>query len=429
LVGRLASAFVEILFALALAALGLGCGRTDPLRATEDAGAPHQDASPPDLGGSPPVDAGFEQKDAAPIGDVGDGGALDAIDAIDAVPLDAERLETGVEDAQEIDATPADGRAELVIRTNPAPVDLAVDAVNLYWTDAQSIDQCDKAACAPMTLASTVLASGADTVRVDASSVYWVSLGTFMPNSGFVAKCAIGGCNGSPTLVADGLYVTGVSRVFVGALALDSGRVYYIEDEDHLRVSDLGMPLPNTAVLSSGTYVIGGFAVGGGRVYFGTGPSAPAILSCPSQGPCAAPTVEVADAYPGYLVFRNGTLAWTEYQVGGFALALAQCRAADCANTVQRTAVLPDPIGFPTVLTVDDVRFYFAIATQHQGNFGGGEASIYGISVEDGEVTRYAEHVPFYGHVPLATDDRYIYWSTASPTGLIVPGDIMRIPK
>ena len=100
---------------------------------------------------------------------------------------------------------------------------LAVDAVNLYWTngnpgDTGSVFQCAKSNCAAAAMA---LASGRNSPRgiaVDGTDVYW-------SDDDNVYKCAIGGCNGAPTLVGAGgpavaldathVYATGAGQIFV----------------------------------------------------------------------------------------------------------------------------------------------------------------------------------------------------------------------
>ena len=77
---------------------------------------------------------------------------------------------------------------------------LAADARNLYWTNGNplgtgSVMQCVKSTCAGTT---TVLASGRNAPRgiaVDGWNVYW-------SEDGSIYECALGGCNGAPTVVA-----------------------------------------------------------------------------------------------------------------------------------------------------------------------------------------------------------------------------------
>ena len=60
-------------------------------------------------------------------------------------------------------------------------------------------------------------------IAVDATSVYWGSVGAY--GSGTVVKCAIDGCEGSPTTLAS---VQG----FPGGIAVDATSVYWTNQTD-----------------------------------------------------------------------------------------------------------------------------------------------------------------------------------------------------
>ncbi len=104
--------------------------------------------------------------------------------------------------------------------TGGNPIGVVGDATRLYWTNGGpgSVMECQKADC-PGTLIT--LASGRNRpsgIAVDGADVYW--------REDNVYKCAIGGCNGTPTLVA----TASIDQFsWDAALALDSTRVYWTQ--------------------------------------------------------------------------------------------------------------------------------------------------------------------------------------------------------
>jgi hypothetical protein len=118
--------------------------------------------------------------------------------------------------------------------TQAATLDVAVDATRLYWTNAQpltygSVFQCDKVDCSGTLV---MLASGRDepwAIAVDGANVYWAE-------GPGVVRCAIGGCGGSPTVVA---------AAGGPVLALDAANVYFTMFSDNptdWRISVLPKP-------------------------------------------------------------------------------------------------------------------------------------------------------------------------------------------
>jgi hypothetical protein len=77
---------------------------------------------------------------------------------------------------------------------------IAVDASNLYWTNAQpshlgDVMQCSKANCAGTVVTLAAARTDPRGIAVDSQNVFWT-------DSGGVMTCAIGGCGGSPTVLA-----------------------------------------------------------------------------------------------------------------------------------------------------------------------------------------------------------------------------------
>ncbi len=108
---------------------------------------------------------------------------------------------------------------------------IAVDGASVYFVDTYGyglgrILKCAKKGCnnSPTTLASGL--NGAVGIAVDASNVYWtetgnnVVAGQTVTGVGRVAKCAIGGCNDSPTVIA-------ANQDGPTGIAVDAMRVYW----------------------------------------------------------------------------------------------------------------------------------------------------------------------------------------------------------
>jgi hypothetical protein len=147
---------------------------------------------------------------------------------------------------------------------------LAADATNVYWSSwsAGTVAQCALAGCS----APTILANaqfGPARVAVDATSVYWMTSATAPANlDGAIWRCAIGGCGGSPTIVASGI-----------------------------------------ATGNSGA----GLAVDGTNVYW-TG--AAGIMRCSVNGCGSSPTLLVAAASPAAIALDATSVYWTETTAG-----------------------------------------------------------------------------------------------------------------
>ena len=129
------------------------------------------------------------------------------------------------------------GRTPTIVMSSgakiPAVKELAVDANNVYFTDANpaglgQILACAKTGCDNQ---PTVIASGLNAptaIATDGVDVYWAEVGVnvldgqAVVDAGLVRKCAVGGCSNAPTTVASGLNMP-------TAVAVDGGHVYWAE--------------------------------------------------------------------------------------------------------------------------------------------------------------------------------------------------------
>jgi hypothetical protein len=103
---------------------------------------------------------------------------------------------------------------------NSDPMSVVGDATNLYWTNVGggSVMQCAKANCAATLITLASGRSFPNGIAVDGSNVYW--------REGNVYRCAIGGCNNAPTLVASASFN---QFSWDTAIALDDTRVYWTQ--------------------------------------------------------------------------------------------------------------------------------------------------------------------------------------------------------
>jgi len=136
-------------------------------------------------------------------------------------------LVTGLRDPTPGVTPPGGGPASAVSELGQIALDdTSVYVVDTYGSGLGRILKCAKNGCnnTPTTLASDL--NGAVGIAVDADNVYWaetgqsVVAGQMVAGAGRVAKCAIGGCNGSPTVIA-------ASQDGPTGIAVDAMHVYW----------------------------------------------------------------------------------------------------------------------------------------------------------------------------------------------------------
>ena len=208
---------------------------------------------------------------------------------------------------------------------------IAVHATSLYWTGGGTdgaVMTVPVGGGSPVTLAAGQ--DGPVSLAVDATSVYWTTSGQtiFQPTKslGSVMKCAIGGCGGSPTVLATG-------QPYPGSIAVDATRVYWTDYRTNSVLSCAtggcgGIP----TILASGQGP-GSIAVDATHVYwtiYGTfGQADGSVVKCAVDGCGGTPTVLAAgQANPRAIAVDATSVYWTNVGDG----TVVKCPLGGCAR-------------------------------------------------------------------------------------------------
>ena len=174
----------------------------------------------------------------------------------------------------------AGGSAVVLVTGELRATDLAVDAVNVYWSDegAGAVMACAKSGCGgtPTVLAS--LQAAPRRTITDGSFVY------FATDAG-VVRCAVAGCGSSPTLL------TSTTPPTNSAMAVDSQNVYWVSPAGALlSCSTSGCPSGPTTLAVS-TDATGGIVSTGTEVVWAEWRWPGRVLKCGADGCSGAPIV------------------------------------------------------------------------------------------------------------------------------------------
>ncbi|HEY4013927.1 MAG TPA: hypothetical protein VGM06_11360 [Polyangiaceae bacterium] len=276
-VPRLAALPWTVAFAASVAACASILGIQDRTAIEEDGSVEAGGDAP--AADAPVLDTSIEAAADARASDarIVDGGTDALLEA--GAPADASGLDASIQDARTSDVLTSDAPSV----DAPAPVEAGVvvdaasdapvcadpcllaqglnhpfwmtsDANNVYWTEYGdtdgagngSVKSCPVAGCGPG--GPVVLAIGLTNPRgiaVDAQNVYFATA-TYSALSGAIWKCAVGGCNGSPTQIAPAAIPWGV--------AVDGTSVYFADNDDNtVRKIDKGDG-GQTLLYDAGTY-------------------------------------------------------------------------------------------------------------------------------------------------------------------------------
>ena len=315
----------------------------------------------------------------------------------------------------------------------PSPAGIAVDADNVYWVDrigpdpntaamSGQIMKCAKTGCAN---APTVLASGPwsglSKILVDATNVYWITLGT-------VYACAIGGCNGKPTAIW-----TQGGELF--DIAISSSMVFF-SDDSTLQVlgcalggCDGGPTLFWSPPGSTAQSVPRALAADTTTLYLGL--TSGNLEEC-TLGSCNGTWKDLvaAQGIANQMVLTGGELYFISVGLGFGSTngQILKCDASGCGNG---PSIVVAGLATPTGLAADATNVYFT----DQGDMtmaaqGAGRVAKCPVSGCSGSPTPIAGYVT--SPQGIAVDDTRVYWTdfgTTSTSLGTMDGRVMARPK
>ena len=219
---------------------------------------------------------------------------------------------------------------------------------------------CQAGACVP--LPAGVLATGQHgpiAIAVDSANVYWLNVGTVtspgpgaIPSyyqGGNVMKCAVGGCDNSPTILGSGWAQAGMYPAPSG-LTVDSTNVYWSGGGNVLSCAISGcgcQPTVRAMVPAAGV------TVASGAIYM-TEYGIDEIALCPLSG-CANGPSTFADSTGGPLGITHDDTNVYWVDVNGV---LRECPLSGCGPAGAVSLLTPTAAG-STALTVDDTNLYW----------------------------------------------------------------------
>jgi hypothetical protein len=321
------------------------------------------------------------------------------------------RLDQGVDaapkDALQLDAPHGDAAADAPSRdANPcADVDLASDPNNCGACGHGCLDAaCADAACQPI-----ILSTGdnyPNGIAVDSTQVYWVDEGSNATDStnGQLRSCAIGGCKGSPTILA-------ANQDLAWDVAVSSGVVYWSANSGGPAV--LACPISgcgDAGARTITTYPSGaaGLAVDTSNVYFTCNTSDLAtsfVLSCALTGCGSTPTVIASEQIlPFTIAIDDTNVYWLEEGTG----TEGQLQSCPKGGSCTTPTLIATGLSYPSGLTVQGTNVYFSSGPSVQS------CPVTGCG---GSPTTLATDLTApYG---VAVDDTYIYFTNYTSAGTV----------
>ena len=234
---------------------------------------------------------------------------------------------------------------------------LVLDPSNVYWTEAGNqssrVARCAVGGCA---MTPTVLwQSGAETagpLAVDAANIYFGTVATLTPSIGRVIQCPLSGCMSSGVALA--------SARLPSALALDGGNVYWANADETLpaveRCAIGGCGNQPTAVTSMPGGGAAQLLLEGGYAFWTSRPS-------PSQPPTDVVSCQESQCmFPDGLFTLGGAVKMVSDGVYVFGIAegssvIGQCGIGGCR---QSPTPIGDGLNDPIALAVDATNIYIA---------------------------------------------------------------------
>lgn len=250
------------------------------------------------------------------------------------------------------------------------PFAIAVDATDVYWTDASgTVMRVPISGGSPATLASG-LGDVPYAIALDESSVYWTITGDAMPNAGSVMMLPKRG--GTPITLASGINVP-------AAIAVDATGVYW---DDTL-------------------------FVGGGM---GRG----VIMRAPLDGGAPVTVASVPDNFAPAMQSVGGDLFWAAWDAVPFGTGGPDAvYEVPIAGGTVTTIVTSNDVAAPTSLAVDGTHVYWTDGT--------GDFAVVAAAIHGGAVTTLVSRATDPGS-SIAVGGANVYWAN-------LDGSLMRVPS
>ena len=282
----------------------------------------------------------------------------------------------------------------------PGPTDIAVDSTNVYWiTGSGAVRKCAVAGCGG---SPTTLADGLGPlcgIAIDSANVYW----TACDISPAVMKCAIGGCNLTPTTIASSLdYPQGIATNGTNVYFADPGDKACWAAPDAGTVNSCSVNGGGPTLLASAQCGATRVAVDSANVYWSAYTK---VMKCAVGGCGNAPTVLANSKGPFGVAVDSANVYWTDPQ----ASSVMKCSTGGCGGT---PTTLATGQGNPTAIATDGINVYWTNASA------GGPIMKCGIAgCVTPTVIASAQNWPS----SIAVDVSSVYWGTSNAIVKLTP--------